>query len=157
SNFDRPPPNLTDWEHLTRVDQNGFLIAIDNVYNAGIEIVKGIIANWTCTYSQGIKPSNYVGDIFGSLGGQPDFGFGSLTGGKRVEPGGGGDMRLAAVEMDRRERFVEQTKLVTPLILMPSSAQHIPALSNPQDDTMESEQQDSQSNMTPYLRIASLH
>ncbi|KAG5951930.1 hypothetical protein E4U53_002001 [Claviceps sorghi] len=106
SNFDRPPPNLTDWEHLTKVDQNGFLVAIDNVYNAGIEIVKGIVANWTCVYSRGINPSNYVGDIFGSLGGQPDFGFGSLTGGRRVEPGGGGgDMSLAAVEMDRRVRF----------------------------------------------------
>ncbi|KAG6017767.1 hypothetical protein E4U43_000005 [Claviceps pusilla] len=105
SNFDRPPPHLTDWEHLTRVDQNGFLIAVDNVYNAGIEIVKGILANWTCTYSRGVQPRNYVGDIFGSLGGQPDFGFGSLTGGKKVEPGGGGDMSLATAEMDRRVRF----------------------------------------------------
>ncbi|KAG5915105.1 hypothetical protein E4U61_004986 [Claviceps capensis] len=105
SNFDRPPPNLTDWEHLTRADQNGFIIAIDNIFNAGIEIVKGIVANWTCIYSRGIKPSNYVGDIFGSLGGDPDFGFGSLTGGKQVAPAESNDMSLATVEMERRARF----------------------------------------------------
>ncbi|KAK2608534.1 hypothetical protein QQS21_002880 [Conoideocrella luteorostrata] len=104
SNFDRPPPQLSDWEHLTRTDQNGFMIAIDNVYNAGVEIVKGIVSDWNCTYKRGIKPSNYIGDIFGSLGGEPDFGFGSLTKGKKVQSGGY-NVGLAAVEMGRRERF----------------------------------------------------
>ena len=70
------------------MDQNGFVIAIDNIYNAGIEIVKGILADWDYTFKAGIKPTNYIGDIFGSLGGKPDFGLGSITGGKPVMPGG---------------------------------------------------------------------
>ncbi|GAB0139138.1 hypothetical protein EsDP_00007352 [Epichloe bromicola] len=110
SNFDRPPPHLSDWEHLVRADQNGFLIAVENVYNAGIEIVKGIVSNWGCTYSRGIKPNNYVGDIFGSLGGEPDFGFGSLTEGKKVKSGGY-DIGLAAAEMDRRVSFGSRAML----------------------------------------------
>ncbi|KND93812.1 Purine nucleoside permease [Tolypocladium ophioglossoides CBS 100239] len=104
SNFDRPPPDLSDWQHLTNTNQNGFYIAIDNIYNAGIEIVKGIVKEWNCTFRRGISPANYIGDIFGSLGGRPDFGFGSLTGGKRVERAGRtGD--LAKLEMERRGQF----------------------------------------------------
>ena len=123
SNFDRPPPSRSDWEHLTHTDQNGFHIAIANLYAAGIEVVRGILDDWDCTYARGIAPSNYIGDIFGSLGGQPDFGFGSITGGRRLKPaaassssssGGGGvgvsnwtgsGESLAGVEMARRRRF----------------------------------------------------
>lgn len=124
SNFDRPPPSRSDWEHLTHTDQNGFHIAIANLYAAGIEVVRGILDDWDCTYARGIAPSNYIGDIFGSLGGQPDFGFGSITGGRRLKPaaaaaaassGGGGSgsvgnwtqagESLAGVEMARRRRF----------------------------------------------------
>ncbi|KOS23395.1 Uncharacterized protein ESCO_006623 [Escovopsis weberi] len=104
SNFDRPPPDRSDWEHLTGTNQNGFHIAIDNLFNAGIQIVKGILTAWDCTYDKGIAPTNYVGDIFGSLGGHPDFGFGSITDGKRVEPARN-DGQLAQVEMQRRARF----------------------------------------------------
>lgn len=89
SNFDRPPPGLTDLEHLTHTDQNGFSIAIDNLFNVGMPIVHGILRKWRCTYRKGIPPRNYIGDIFGSLGGEPDFGLGSLTQGERVIPGGG--------------------------------------------------------------------
>lgn len=95
---------MSDWEHLTRTDQNGFQIAIDNIYNAGVEIVKGIISGWNCTYRRGIKPTGYIGDIFGSLGGEPDFGFGSLSQGKRVE-GAGLNLGLATVELNRRQYF----------------------------------------------------
>ncbi|OTA06383.1 hypothetical protein A9Z42_0070850 [Trichoderma parareesei] len=123
SNFDRPPPSRSDWEHLTHTDQNGFHIAIANLYAAGIEVVRGILDDWDCTYARGIAPSNYIGDIFGSLGGQPDFGFGSITGGRRLKPaaafssssssGGGVGVSnwtgsgesLAGVEMARRRRF----------------------------------------------------
>lgn len=70
------------------MDQNGFVIAVDNIFNAGVEIVKGILAGWDGTFEAGIRPTNYVGDIFGSLGGTPDFGLGSITGGRRVLPGG---------------------------------------------------------------------
>lgn len=118
SNFDRPPPSLSDWEHLTRADQNGFHIAIANLYNAGIEIVRGILDNWNCTFGKGIPPANYIGDIFGSLGGHPDFGFGSITGGRRLKSAaamaaatskrdedGWGGFTLASVEMARRRQF----------------------------------------------------
>ncbi|KAK5992980.1 Purine nucleoside permease [Cladobotryum mycophilum] len=104
SNFDRPPPERSDWQHLTDTDQNGFHIAIDNIYNAGIEIVKGILVDWNCTYKRGIAASNYIGDIFGSLGGHPDFGFGSITDGKRIDPARNSGAS-AVSEMDRRRRF----------------------------------------------------
>ncbi|KAM0245865.1 hypothetical protein ACHAQJ_010423 [Trichoderma viride] len=114
SNFDRPPPSRSDWEHLTHTDQNGFQIAISNLYNAGIEIVKGILSNWNCTFEAGIPAANYIGDIFGSLGGHPDFGFGSITGGRKLkaaaavskwEESGENNGTLAGVEMARRKKF----------------------------------------------------
>ncbi|KAK3937205.1 putative purine nucleoside protein [Diplogelasinospora grovesii] len=88
SDFDRPPPGVSAYDHLLVLNQNGFEIAIENIYIAGIEIVKGILENWNQTFKKGVKPSNYIGDIFGSLGGEPDFGPGSLTGGFKVQPGG---------------------------------------------------------------------
>jgi purine nucleoside permease len=88
SDFDRPPPGVSAFEHLRILDQNGFLIAIDNIYNAGVAIAMGILSKWDCTFAAGIKPTNYIGDIFGSLGGEPDFGPGSLTNGTGYLPGG---------------------------------------------------------------------
>jgi hypothetical protein len=110
SNFDRPPPELSDLEHLTRTDQNGFTIAIDNLFNAGLPIVRGILDKWDCTYEKGIPLKNYIGDIFGSLGGHPDFGLGSLTNGERVKPmasdGGseGGDEHAKMMRLKRARR-----------------------------------------------------
>lgn len=93
SDFDRPPPGVSAFDNLRITDQNGFEIAIDNIYNAGIEIVKGILNEWNCTFAAGVKASNYIGDVFGSLGGEPDFGPGSITGGNGVLPDGGtGDL-----------------------------------------------------------------
>lgn len=89
SNFDRPPPDLSDLEHLTYTDQNGFSIAIENLFNAGMPVIREIINDWECTFRDGIPAQNYVGDIFGSLGGDPDFGLGSITDGERVQSGGG--------------------------------------------------------------------
>ncbi|KAF4594450.1 Purine nucleoside permease [Ophiocordyceps camponoti-floridani] len=89
SDFDRPPPGISDLHHLTRIDQNGFVIAIENLYRAGMEIVRGILAGWHSTYSRGIPAPNYLGDVFGSLGGTPDFGPGSRFDGKAVKPAGG--------------------------------------------------------------------
>ncbi|KAL7939242.1 purine nucleoside permease domain-containing protein [Trichoderma chlorosporum] len=114
SNFDRPPPSRSDWEHLTHTDQNGFDIAIANLYAAGIQVVRGILADWNCTFARGVPPANYIGDIFGSLGGRPDFGFGSITGGRKLRAAGalGGPhganqtgTSLARVEMARRRTF----------------------------------------------------
>ncbi|KAH7140084.1 purine nucleoside permease-domain-containing protein [Dactylonectria estremocensis] len=104
SNFDRPPPGRTDLEHLTDTQQNGFYIAIDNMFLAGSMITRGIVEDWACTFRDGISTDNYVGDIFGSLGGKPDFGFGSITNGKRVAPGGI-NRDLAMREMNRRKQL----------------------------------------------------
>ncbi|CAM1508554.1 Fc.00g054020.m01.CDS01 [Cosmosporella sp. VM-42] len=103
SNFDRPPPGQSDWAHLTR-QQNGFAIAIQNIFNAGVEIIKGIIEDWDCSFKNGVATSNYVGDIFGSLGGDPDFGYGSITEGKRVTPYGM-SQGLARREIKRRSEL----------------------------------------------------
>uniref|UniRef100_A0A8H7TQ62 Purine nucleoside permease n=1 Tax=Bionectria ochroleuca TaxID=29856 RepID=A0A8H7TQ62_BIOOC len=70
------------------LDQNGFEIAIENIYRAGMLIVHGIIVGWDETFDKGIPAKNYIGDILGSLGGQPDFGLGSITGGRGVSLGG---------------------------------------------------------------------
>lgn len=90
------------------------------MYAAGIEIVRGILDNWNCTFERGVAPANYIGDIFGSLGGHPDFGFGSITGGRRLRAAkttttttgaakvnrtAAGTASLAGVEMARRRRF----------------------------------------------------
>jgi len=79
------------------------LPAIANIYAAGVKIAKGIVDDWDCTFEAGIKPTNYVGDIFGSLGGDPDFGPGSLTGGAGYLPAGGsGEPGLARRGMPGR-------------------------------------------------------
>ncbi|KIH89490.1 hypothetical protein SPBR_07294 [Sporothrix brasiliensis 5110] len=95
SDFDRPPPNETAFDNLRIADQNGFEIAIDNIYLAGVEIVRGILDGWHSTFRKGVKPANYIGDIFGSLGGEPDFGPGSTTDGAGYRPNGlsGDNMR----------------------------------------------------------------
>ncbi|KAI0020743.1 purine nucleoside permease [Xylariomycetidae sp. FL0641] len=79
SNFDRPPPGVSAYEHLTQVgEHDGFDLAIENMYRAGIEIVDGILDGWHDTFEKGLAPTNYVGDILGTLGGTPDFGTGSV-------------------------------------------------------------------------------
>ncbi|KAK6860573.1 hypothetical protein PG995_004209 [Apiospora arundinis] len=109
SNFDRPPPSMTAFEHLLMLGQNGFALAINNTWNAGSLIVSGILSNWDAVYGPGIVPTNHIGDVFGSLGGPlpPDFGPGksvfvddgigaavadgsTYQGGAHVDGGGGG-------------------------------------------------------------------
>lgn len=41
-------------------------------------MVEGILNEWETTFAKGIPATNYIGDIFGSLGGVPDFGPGSV-------------------------------------------------------------------------------
>ena len=106
--MDRPPLGRSGLEHLTAAQQNGFGIAIANIFNAGIEIVKGIIHDWDKTFKDGIEAENYVGDIFGSLGGEPDFGFGSLTRGERIAKGCKTN-DMAAREMDRRRILTQKS------------------------------------------------
>ncbi|KAI0643445.1 purine nucleoside permease [Trametes meyenii] len=78
SNFERPYPGQTAAGHLFNSGQ-GFSIAIANIRVAGVPIVTGIVEGWKEKFEKGIAPSNYIGDIWGSLGGTPDFGpYGSL-------------------------------------------------------------------------------
>jgi purine nucleoside permease len=81
SDFDRPYPGQSDVDNLFYADQGGFEPAIQNIYCAGAPIVSGILAEWDAKFEAGIKPTNYIGDVFGTLGGQPDFGLGSIFGG----------------------------------------------------------------------------
>lgn len=36
--------------------------------------MEGILGGWNSTFANGVNASNYVGDIFESLGGDADFG-----------------------------------------------------------------------------------
>lgn len=74
SDFDRPPPNLSILQNLFYIDQGAFLPSLANIYLAGIKVVEGILDGWDARFEKGIKPSNYIGDIFATLGGKPDFG-----------------------------------------------------------------------------------
>jgi purine nucleoside permease len=89
SDFDRPFPGQSPENNLLYANPGGFEPAIQNIYIAGVKVVQGILSNWRHGYkfADGIKPKNYIGDIFGSLGGQPDFGPGSITNGQPVNPG----------------------------------------------------------------------
>ncbi|KAJ9296828.1 hypothetical protein DTO271G3_5027 [Paecilomyces variotii] len=74
SDFDRPYPGESAMYNLLYADQGGFEPAIENIYAAGIKVVEGILDGWNATFAKGVKPTNYIGDIFGTLGGTPDFG-----------------------------------------------------------------------------------
>jgi purine nucleoside permease len=74
SDFDRPYPGQSTTDNLLYADAGGFEPALENIYRAGIEVVEGILKGWHSTFASGVKPRNYIGDIFGTLGGEPDFG-----------------------------------------------------------------------------------
>lgn len=78
SDFDRPFPGEAATVNLFYADQGGFEPALQNIYLAGIKVVEGILTQWDSTFARGINATNYIGDIFGSLGGKPDFGPGSM-------------------------------------------------------------------------------
>ncbi|KAJ7464481.1 purine nucleoside permease [Mycena latifolia] len=81
SDFDRPPPGVSAADSLF-APAVGFPPALLNLRIAGVKVVQGIMAGWDAKFKRGIAPSNYVGDILGSLGGQPDFGPGNFFGGR---------------------------------------------------------------------------
>jgi purine nucleoside permease len=78
SDFDRPYPGLSVLDNLLYAPQGAFEPAVANIFLAGTPVVKGILDGWERTFEGGVKANNYVGDIFGSLGGTPDFGPGSV-------------------------------------------------------------------------------
>ncbi len=106
SDFDRPPPGISEIQNLLYVDQGGFLPAIENIYIAGVKVVEGVLDGWNSTFSKGVKPKNYVGDIFGTLGGTPDFGMPSdfvKAEKRRAEVEAVGNLRMRrALEAARR-------------------------------------------------------
>ncbi|KAJ6470082.1 purine nucleoside permease [Mycena vitilis] len=84
SDFDRPFPGQSGVANLLG-DAPGFTTALLNLHLAGVKIVQGIVNEWGTKFAPGIQPNNYIGDVFGSLalnGLQPDFGPGSVFGGK---------------------------------------------------------------------------
>lgn len=74
SDFDQPYEGEAAITNLLYSNQGAFLPAIANIYLAGIKVVTGILDHWDEEFKKGIKPTNYIGDAFGSLGGTPDFG-----------------------------------------------------------------------------------
>ena len=80
SDFDRPYMGQSILDNLVNGFQ-GFEPSIINIYRAGVKVVEGIVKGWNSTFEKGVTPTNYVGDIWGTLGGQPDFGPGSIFGG----------------------------------------------------------------------------
>ena len=74
SDFDRPYPGEAATTNLFWANQGAFEPAVMNIYLAGIKVVTGILDGWDSTFAAGVNATNYIGDIFGSLGGTPDFG-----------------------------------------------------------------------------------
>ncbi|KAK3115846.1 hypothetical protein LTR53_004405 [Teratosphaeriaceae sp. CCFEE 6253] len=74
SDFDRPYPGEAATTNLFWAEQGAFGPAIENIYLAGREVIAGILDGWNSTFAAGVNATNYVGDIFATLGGEPDFG-----------------------------------------------------------------------------------
>ncbi|KIK70001.1 hypothetical protein GYMLUDRAFT_53124 [Collybiopsis luxurians FD-317 M1] len=73
SDFDRPYLGQSAAANLFS-GLPGLDPALQNIRLAGVPIILGIVEGWDTIFEQGITPDNYIGDIFGSLGGKPDFG-----------------------------------------------------------------------------------
>lgn len=77
SNFVRAPPSLESdpLNFFLNYPKGSLQLALDNIYIGGWPFVNDIVTNWKELYSTNTFPSaNYVGDIYGTLGGKPDFG-----------------------------------------------------------------------------------
>ncbi|QPC73105.1 hypothetical protein HYE68_003857 [Fusarium pseudograminearum] len=74
ANFDREPTTDVPPQLPWIMDSGGLRPALRNLYKSGVQIIDGILSQWSSNFEHGIKPDNYIGDIFGSLGGKPDFG-----------------------------------------------------------------------------------
>ncbi|KAG8933719.1 hypothetical protein FRC01_007436 [Tulasnella sp. 417] len=81
SDFDQPYAAEQALFNLRYADQGAILPSISNIYLAGIKVVQGILTSWDFKFKDGIKPTNYIGDMFGTLGGniKPDFGPGEAV------------------------------------------------------------------------------
>lgn len=114
SDFDRPPPGVSDIQNLFYIDQGGFPPAILNIYLAGVKVVLGILDGWESKFAAGIAAPNYLGDMFATLGGTPDFGLPAdlIVVGKRDISGKApfqGNLRMRrAMESGKRRATVAQ-------------------------------------------------
>ena len=59
-------------------------VSLTNIHIAGVKIIQGIIDDWDSKFKAGVKLDNYIGDVFGSLSGQPDLGPGILFNGHQA-------------------------------------------------------------------------
>ncbi|KAL2672543.1 hypothetical protein Neosp_013255 [[Neocosmospora] mangrovei] len=73
SNFDR---GHEDKPHALPfvMDNGGLEPSTRNLYLVALKVVEEILDNWTARFKDGLTPGNYIGDVFGSLGGKPSFG-----------------------------------------------------------------------------------
>ncbi|KAF7797374.1 hypothetical protein EIP86_008569 [Pleurotus ostreatoroseus] len=78
SAFDRQGENMSVAENLFNGQSAGYDAGLLNIYLAGVKVVEGILQGWNTTFEQGVPAQNYIGDVFGSLGGTPSFGPGSI-------------------------------------------------------------------------------
>jgi purine nucleoside permease len=114
SDFDRQYPGEPAIVNLFYSHQGGFLPAVANIYLAGIKVVEGILDGWEDTFAAGVAAPNYIGDIFGSLGGTPDFGPSVTVVGKRSLE--------ASAPMSRRDLMMGTKREVAGIkIRMPAS------------------------------------
>lgn len=78
SNFARGPPSLENdpVDYFLNHPKGGIDHSLDNLYVGGWPFISDVIEHWEDIYSEGsaLRAENYVGDIFGTLGGKPDFG-----------------------------------------------------------------------------------
>lgn len=78
SDFTRPPPSRANdtvaW--FNNPESGGASAAFKNLPIAGIPFVNDVLTHWDDVYKTGesFAPTNYIGDIFNTLGGTPDFG-----------------------------------------------------------------------------------
>ena len=82
SDMDRPYPGGSATLNLWGDDQGAYPPALRNLHLAGIKIIEGIVGGWNQTFAKGVAPTNYIGNILGSLGGKPDFGPGPVADGQ---------------------------------------------------------------------------
>jgi len=74
--MDRPYPGQATDEPV--LDEPGRFRARAAEYLSGrIKVVQGIWGEWNSTFAAGVNATNYIRDIFGTLGGTPYFGPGS--------------------------------------------------------------------------------
>ena len=79
ANFDRPPPGIKPYDFFFYTDggitsEQLVKPSLTNLAAAGASIIQGIINGWKDEYEKGIPKTNYIGGIYGTLGGTPGFG-----------------------------------------------------------------------------------